>query len=358
MPAAARAAAPQAPPRPSRVRGLMPVAGGYSLAELPGEIETPGEGQVRALILNGSNPVASGPDSTAMEWALGKLDLLVAIDLLQRESHACADWLIPAAHFLERDEVHVYLHAMSDRPFVQATRPVAPLPEGMIPDWEFLLRLGDALGTPLYGGAVRSPDGLSDAMLRPAGLTADDVRAHPHGLAGEHRMGRLWADLAEAGNKADLCPAGFAEELGRLLAGPPSDADYPFRIISRRRNGTMNSWLGDLTEDSEGCGVVELGHGDAAGLNLVEGQRVLVSSRAGRLELTLRLSDELAPGVALVEHGWGTRVFDPASGKTAFAKGAIRNRLVDNLVLDPFSGTPRLNGMPVRIDPLGQDAGA
>ncbi|MET0251985.1 MAG: molybdopterin-dependent oxidoreductase [Novosphingobium sp.] len=357
MPALARKAPPSPPPRPSRVRGLMPVGGGYSLAELPGEIETPGRGQVRALLINGANPVASGPDGEAMARALSKLELLVAIDLLQRESHAHAHWLIPAAHFLEREEVHVYLHAMGDKPFIQSSRAVAPLPEGMIPDWEFVLRLGDALGTPLYGGAIRSPDEFSDTMLQIAGLSVAQVRAHPHGmLLGERTTGHLWEDLADARIKADLCPPEFADELRRLLDTPSRDADYPFLIVSRRRNSTMNSWLGDLSEEDGGSGVVELPRGDAAGLGLTEGQRVRVRSAVGSLEVAVHMSDELAPGVALIEHGWGTRVFDPANGAASFSKGQMRNRLIDNQVLDPFSGTPRLNGMPVRIEPIAMEA--
>lgn len=357
MPAAARAAPAGRPPRPSRVRGLMPVGGGYSLAELPGEIETPGKGQVRALIINGANPVASGPDGTAMDRALGKLDLLVAIDLLQRESHRHADWLIPAAHFLEREEFHVYLHSMSDRPFVQSSIAVAPLPDGMIADWEFILRLGEALGAPLFGGVVRKPDDLSDMMLGSSGLTTAEVRSHPHGMdLGERTTGHLWADLSDAGNKADICPADFAAALRRLIAEPGVDPAYPFRIISRRRNSTMNSWLGDLTDQSLGSGVAEMAHADAAQLGLEEGASVRVSSEVGSLDLILRTSDELAVGVVLIEHGWGTRVFDPASSEVAFSSGSIRNRLVDNRVLDPFSGTPRLNGMPVRVERIKMDA--
>ena len=87
-------------------------------------------------------------------------------------------------------------------------------------------------------------------------------------------------------------------------------------------------------------------------IGLEEGTQVRVSSVVGSLDLVVRLSDELASGVVLIEHGWGTRVFDPVSGEVAFSSGAIRNRLVDNSVLDPFSGTPRLNGMPVKVEAI------
>lgn len=309
---------------------------------------------MRALIINGANPVASGPNGQAMQTAMEKLDLLVSIDLLQRESHRHADWLIPAAHFLEREELHVYLHALGDRPFLQSSKAVLPLPDSMISDWEFLLRLSEALDAPVYGGAVRSPDDLSNQMLSLATMTVKDVREHPHGLVlGERTTGHLWEDLAEAGLKADLCPTEFVDQLGRVLADKSAhDPDYPFRIISRRRNSTMNSWLGDLSEETDGSDRVEICAKDADRLGFSDGQLVRVSSSVGSVDLKVHVSDDVAPSVAVIEHGWGTRVFDPKEGKTAWQRGQIRNALVDNQRLDPFSGTPRLNGMPVRIDPV------
>ena len=45
----------------------------------------------------------SGPDSQALDNALSQLELLVAVDLVQRDSHRHAHWLIPGTHFLERE---------------------------------------------------------------------------------------------------------------------------------------------------------------------------------------------------------------------------------------------------------------
>lgn len=101
----------------SRLRNLPPVVGFHSLAELPDEITTPGDGQIRAVLLAFGNPVVSGPDGRALDEALSQLDLLVAIDLVQRESHRHADWLIPGPHWLERDAAH---------PALTLTRPYAP----------------------------------------------------------------------------------------------------------------------------------------------------------------------------------------------------------------------------------------
>ena len=47
-------------------------------------------------MINCGNPVVSGPDGAKLDNALAQLDLLVAIDLVQRESHRHAHWCCPS----------------------------------------------------------------------------------------------------------------------------------------------------------------------------------------------------------------------------------------------------------------------
>ena len=91
-------------PHRTRLRDQPAIVGFHSLAELTDEIVTPGPGQVRAMIIANGNPVVSGPEGRALDDALGGLEFLVAVDIVQRESHRHADWLIPGTHFLERED--------------------------------------------------------------------------------------------------------------------------------------------------------------------------------------------------------------------------------------------------------------
>ena len=240
------------PKRRSRVRGIETVVGLHSVSELAGEIETPGEGQIRALILGGGNPVSTGAEGAHLARALGELDLLVSVDLFRRESHRDAHWLIPAVHFLERDEVHVALHSYNDLPFIQATRQVVAPPPGVRPEWTFYRDLAAAMGTEVYGGHIRTPDELAAGMIARSGtITLDQVRAQPHGLVyGERTMGHFIAFMRSEGRSVDLCPDRLASALAGALAGDPSIAAPPpgsYRVISRRRNGMMNSSLAETT---------------------------------------------------------------------------------------------------------------
>ena len=253
------------------MRGIETVVGQYSLAELADEITTPGEGQIRALIIGGGNPVSTGAGGEKLAKALGELDLLVSVDLFQRESHRDAHWLIPAVHFLEREEVHVALHSYNDQPFIQTTRQVVPPPPGVRPEWTFYRDLALAMGKPVFGGHVSSPDEMAAGMIARAGsITLDDVRAAPHGLLyGERTMGHFIDFFRKEGRTIQLCPPKLADELRAALAGDALIGKPPaghLRIISRRRNGMMNASLAE-TSGSVGSDdtaeTIELNRGDA-----------------------------------------------------------------------------------------------
>src|SRR6266508_379983 len=70
----------------SRVRGLPESFGELPVACLAEEIETPGEGQVRALILIAGNPALSAPNSGRLQRTLASLELLVAVDFYVNET--------------------------------------------------------------------------------------------------------------------------------------------------------------------------------------------------------------------------------------------------------------------------------
>src|SRR4029077_19015639 len=64
--------------RRSRVKDYPEVQGEFPVATLADEIETPGEGQVRAFITVGGNPVLSTPNSDRLDAALAGLDFMIS----------------------------------------------------------------------------------------------------------------------------------------------------------------------------------------------------------------------------------------------------------------------------------------
>ena len=357
---------PFRPGKPSRVRGQPPVAGSRSIAELPDEILTAGEGQVRALIMSSGNPVVAGPDGRRLDEALARLELFVVVDLVQRESHRHAHWLIPSPHFLERGGCNPLYLALNSKPFIQMARPAVRPPPGVLDDWRFYQMLGEALGRPLFPDLDDpTPTSVADRALAARGLPSTaEIDRHRHGLMlGDQAFGGLRQSVATPSGRIEAAPPPLVDQLRQRLAEPsaPPEGEGRYQIISRRRLQMMNSWLADTTAQSIGGDVgtlIEIHPADAARDGLGQGDKVRVRSATSEVAAKVVVSDAVRPGVAVLEQGWGSAVYDPAAGAVASRRGINRNQLVSNRDLDDLTGAPRLNGTRVAITALDPAAGS
>ncbi len=368
----------------TRLRDQPPIVGFHALAELPDEITTPGPGQIRAMLVAFGNPVVSGPDGAALDAALADLDLLVAVDLVQRESHRHADWLIPGTHWLEREELSPLLGGLQERPYAHfAQRAVRP-PEGVMEEWEFFTELALAMNRNLFGkpgvnrfvrasrwlarrtgrpGLAMNPEWLQRLLvLLGRRLRWSDILARPHGyLYGEPRYGDLAGAIGHPDGRVRVAPPRLVAATRDALAqSPATDGAFPLLMINRRTREAMNSWL----NESPGLfrhareNVLEIHPDDARAAGIADGELVHVESAVGRIEIRAEVGEGMRRGVVCAPHGWGGRVFDPVGGTGAEAFGANRNLLVDNRLLDTFSQTPRMNSVRVRVAPRGAAAPA
>ena len=363
---------------PSRIKGLPTIAGFHATAELPNEIITPGQDQIRGLIISAGNPVVSGPSGKILDESLSKLDCLVAIDLVQRESHRHAHWLIPAAHWLEREEFNPLISSLSATNFAQMANKIINKPDTIRHEWEFLRDLAIALGAPIMGiRGVNSvakisrliakftgnpyhafgPTWVSRLLLRRGGKARwKDIAQAEHGYHfGSVTFDQLRPKLATLGRAIDAAPTDLVNRLQALLTEPHQfPCEFPLQLLSRRRRQTMNSWYSEVTAVNAkefGGDSIEMHPELAEQLELSEGQSVRVASRSAEVIAKVRLSTRLKPQTVVMEQGWGSRVFNPASGESK-AIGINRNLLVANDELDPLTQVPRLNGTPVRIEKL------
>ncbi|OFB36593.1 formate dehydrogenase [Mycolicibacterium sp. (ex Dasyatis americana)] len=369
-------------PHVSRLAGRDLVAGAHALAELPDEITTPGRGQIRALLINSGNPVVSGPDGDSLDAALAQLDLLVAIDLVQRESHRHAHWLLPAVHWLERDDLLAFTSGMHDEPYVQYGVKAVEAPDGAREEWRVFTDLALAMRRPLFGAKgfnsfIRGTRWLAARVGRPGmrfgpywmdrliiltsrkvdghKLSWRELKAHPHGLVlGSRRFGRFRDALRTPDHKVRAAPEEFVTRARELLAAPDPVAPegFPFLLGNRRRRHSMNSWLNELPGlHPAGRGNEMLVHPeDAAALGIAAGDRVRLFSPTGQLEVTATLSDRPRRGVVVLDHGWGSRVFDPRHGGAPQSYGVNRNLLADRAAIDPLSQTSTLGSVYVAIE--------
>src|SRR5690349_8212900 len=123
----------------SRVRGLGEVFGELPAACLAEEIETPGDGQIRALLTIAGNPAVSTPNSGRLAGALDDLDFMVSVDIYVNETTRHADVILPGPSPLERSHYDLALLGFAVRNVANYSPPVL---DGDVPqEWETLLRL-------------------------------------------------------------------------------------------------------------------------------------------------------------------------------------------------------------------------
>jgi anaerobic selenocysteine-containing dehydrogenase len=118
-------------------------------ALLADEILTPGEGQVKALICVGGNPLLAFPDQQKTHRALRELELLVCIDIKLAATAQMADYVLAPKICLEREDVTLLTDIWHDQPYCQYTPTVVEAVGDKIEEWEFFWEIGRRMGLQL-----------------------------------------------------------------------------------------------------------------------------------------------------------------------------------------------------------------
>jgi anaerobic selenocysteine-containing dehydrogenase len=124
-------------------------------------------------------------------------------------------------------------------------------------------------------------------------------------------------------------------------------------LVGRRDLRSNNSWMHNLpllVRGPERC-TVHVHPADAERLGLIDGDRAVVRSRVGEVELPVEVTDAIMEGVVSIPHGWG---HDAPGAQLSVARehaGANSNVLADEELVDGPSGNAVLNGIPVELVP-------
>ena len=352
----------------SRVRGLPETAGELPVSALREEIETPGEGQVRALLTVAGNPVLSTPDGSRLEGVLPGLDFMAAVDIYVNETTRHADVILPPTTALERDHYDLVFHLLAVRDTARFTPAVFDKDAGQRHDWqifrEITLRTTARLHrkAPLKKRLVQrarltaSPTFLIAQLLRrgSSGVTMTKLRARPAGIdLGPLRGGQLPGRLPSKGKRIDLAPDLVVQDVTRLAA-VAAPAGGELLLIGRRHKQDCNSWMHNSERLTRGRPRHQLlmNPSDLAVRDIVDGDRVRVTSRIGSVEVEVASSDDLMPGVVSLPHGYGHARDGVLMTRSREVAGVSINDLTDPELLD-VSGNAALNGVPVAVTPAG-----
>ncbi|MGW7327775.1 molybdopterin oxidoreductase family protein [Streptomyces sp. NPDC054840] len=376
----------------SRVSGHPEAKGELPMAALAEEIETPGDGRIRALLAIAANPVLSAPDGDRLDRALAGLDFMVSVDPYLNETSRHAHVVLPPPPPSQSAHFDFAFNGFAVHNQARYSPAAVPLADGGMDECEIHARLilavsglhgappeavderviADGLAravtdphSPLHGSDPQELAGLLtgrtgperrlDLMLRtgPYDLTLDDLRQAPHGIDLGPLRPRLQGVLKTRSGRIELLPDPIAGELPRLRAAL-ADRPAALVLVGRRHLRSNNSWLHNvpaLTGGSNRC-TLQVHPQDADRLGLVDGGQARITADGGSLEVPVEITDAIRSGVVSLPHGWGHDRAGSRLSVAAAVPGANVNQLLDGTRMDRLSGTAVLNGFPVELMPL------
>jgi anaerobic selenocysteine-containing dehydrogenase len=392
--------------RVSRVRGLPESFGELPAVCLAEEIDTDGEGRIRALVTLAGNPVLSTPNGGRLDAALDSLDFMVCVDIYVNETTRHADVLLPAPSTLTKGHYDLALLQLAVRNVANYSPPAVALGPDELDDWEILAKLAliaQGLGadadpaladdlairtlvdsavadehSPVHGREPadllaaleprRGPERILDFMARTGpygdgfgapgregGLTLDLLIAHPHGIDFGPLEPRLPEVLRTPSGMVELAPEPLLADVPRLRAGLDRARNGDQLVLVGRRDlRSNNSWMHNidvLVKGKPRC-TLQVHPVDAGRLGLAPGDVARVSSRTGAVDAPVEVTDAVMAGVVSLPHGWGHNLPGTAMGVASAHAGVNSNLVADEELFDVLSGNAVLNGIPVDVAPV------
>lgn len=303
---------------------------------------------LKSMIVIGANPVSTNPNSNKVRKALEQLDLLVVRELFMTETAELADYILPAASYLERSEMHC--HGMHQ--VVTLTNRINTI-DGVQDEYSFLHDLAHKLGAGEWF-PWSNEDALNEWLLEPTGITIDTLKQHPEGYQYAPLSYKKWETRHKNGEKAFATDSGkvelFSEYLAKLgydglpiyhrpgyLENP--DNDYPFTLITgarkmvyyHSRNHNIKRFRTAIPKAE-----VEIHPKDATALGVKTGDKVSVTSVIGSIDITVNVVDEkfILPGIVQITHGF---------------RNANVNEITHDDRFDPIDGFPLMKAVKVSI---------
>ncbi|WP_198351127.1 molybdopterin-containing oxidoreductase family protein [Flavisphingomonas formosensis] len=354
---------------PSRIRGAYSLGDERPTATLTDEILTPGPGRIRALIVDGGDPVTSFPDRGRTQRALHALDLLVAIDPWPSGTSAFAHYVIPPLMQYERADIPLKLGDMPLWPgaWLQFTPPVLAPPDGaeVVNDWYVFWSIASRLGRtiefdgsgPLDMVTPPTDEEMIDRRLSVGGYSLADLRAHPHGrdhpIAQDVVLPCAEGDEARFEVMADDVAADlrrFWEEGDRPGAITRDGEAFTHLLSTRRMRDLFNSNGRHVptVRRRTPTNPAFLNPEDLAALDIVPGDLVEIVSAHGRVRAIAAVDADVRPGVVSMAHGWGGMPGNP--GEDPAVHGAGVNELIDTVErVEPVNAMPHMSAVPVNI---------
>ncbi len=255
-------------------------------------------GPVLAAFTARCNPLLQAADSMKLRSQFDRIPFKLAVEHFMTDTAKAADIVLPAATFLEEDEIYYsYFHNY----VALARRAVEPLGEAK-PDLEIISALAERMG---FGGE------FSRTALEWAEYALEPMRGY--GIGFDRFLADCWVRFPAA--EVPWEGGRFRTESGRMRIGVPEppryiapkeipDGQMPFYLLTGAHRDRLHSQYDNIQRTDAATTPEVFMHPDAAKANgLAEGQKVSVFTRHGSMVFSLRFDSLMRGDLLYAHHG-------------------------------------------------------
>ncbi len=365
--------------RKYRINGLQETAAGQPTGALPGEILTPGDGQVTAMFMHGGAAL-TWPDADLTKEAMESLELLIVCENLAEltPTSKLADYVIATKLLFETASITLNTESSYtlhpglgwEEPYAAYQKAILqpPADADVLETWQIYYRIAQRLdlelclpdhADPESAFAIDmvnepSTDELYEIVCRESVVPLAEVKKHPDGKVFEEATMHVGPRDAECDARLVVADSTMMGELKEVIDEPVElrrgvDDTYRYLLIPRRMQHMQNAQrlpkaqLPKLQTSS----AAYMNAAELETMNLEPGDKVKIASRHGEMIGFVDIDNNLRKGVLSMCHGYGV-----ASGEDGDPAeiGANVNQLVSwDDDFDPYTGMPRMGALPVSI---------
>lgn len=301
------------------------------------------EKEIRGMIVLGSNPVVSNPNTNLVKSALGKLDFLVVIDTLMSETAELADLILPGSTYLEEEGTMTNLEGR-----VILRKATRKLPGEARLDWKILCEISELLGKGKFFPYQSSKEIFEELRKASQGGIADYAGITYERI--EEEKGVYWPCPEEShpGTPRMFERGKFYHRNGKARVTPianqfpkeKADEEFPLtlttgRILHHYQTGVQTRITAELNKTSEPF--IEIHPTTASLIGLVDKEKARICSRRGEMILKVKFSPGIREDTVFVPFHW--------EGKQSINQLTLPK-------LDPQSRMPEFKACAVRVTPI------
>jgi len=294
---------------------------------------------VRGMVVVGGSPLSVLANSGKVEKLMKKMEFIVVIDQFMTATAKRADLVLPAAMFLERDEV-------TTNPLILQRKVVEP--QGPWSDAKIWMELAKVMG---YGEHFPWNDVYEaiEYLIEPTGYTLRELKESPAGIIEQVEPGKtlregfntysgkieIYSKSMES-NGYDPFPR-YCEPFESPVSNPQTAKEYPlilttgsrYPVFVHSQHRNIQNLRKFFPEP-----LMEINPETAKPLGIDEGVETIVETKRGSITIKATYNEGILPGVVHLPHGW---------------EEANCNLLIDDEARDPISGFPSLKSQLCRV---------